>query len=373
MSNSTSGAAIRNEVLEEAAGWLVEFRTEDVENAQRRAFDAWLRASPEHVRAYLALLPIWETSAQIDVNGYPDTATLIQWSRESQTNVVPLKRVEGRLSPIAEPAAARSARVKVNVTIAVAASVVLSILGAWFYIQRDTYVTTIGEQRSITLPDGSVVEMNALSKIRIRFNQPERSVDLLSGQALFRVAHNAARPFVVYSDSARIRAVGTQFDVYRKSSGTVVTVVEGRVAVLADSSYSSQPAANAADPPQERPAGAAVDLDGSPLRGKVFVSAGEQVILAPQAALRPALVDLAAATAWTHRRLIFSATPLPEVAAEFNRYNVRQLLIADASLASFRINGVFSSTDPAALVGFLREQPGILVAETDREIRVSRK
>ncbi len=82
-----------------------------------------------------------------------------------------------------------------------------------------TYATGIGEQRSIVLADGSTVDLNSRSKIRIRFSSERRGVELIEGQALFKVAKDHARPFVVDSDGTRVRAVGTQFDVYRKRRG----------------------------------------------------------------------------------------------------------------------------------------------------------
>jgi transmembrane sensor len=68
---------------------------------------------------------------------------------------------------------------------------------------------------------------------------------------------------------------------------------------------------------------------------------------------------------------VFDSTPLPEVAEEFNRYNTRRLSVAPAHLEDFRVSGIFSSTDPGSLVRFLREQPGVRVEESEREIRVS--
>src|SRR5690606_26847429 len=88
-----------------------------------------------------------------------------------------------------------------------------------------------GEQRTVTLADGSVIELNARSRIKVRYADRERAIDLLQGQALFRVAKDPTKPFIVASGGTYVRAVGTQFDVYKKSVGTVVTVVEGRVAV----------------------------------------------------------------------------------------------------------------------------------------------
>src|SRR5258708_14766281 len=102
-------------------------------------------------------------------------------------------------------------------------------------LSAPVYITALGEQRSIQFADGSTVELNSRSKISVKYSQQESDVDLLEGQAVFHVAHDVSRPFIVAVGATRVRAVGTQFDVYKKSNGTVVTVVEGRVAV-----YSTQ-------------------------------------------------------------------------------------------------------------------------------------
>jgi transmembrane sensor len=86
-----------------------------------------------------------------------------------------------------------------------------------------------------------------------------------------------------------------------------------------------------------------------------------------------AIADVAAATAWTQRRLIFESTPLSAVVEEFNRYNTRRLVIADPKLSSFHVSGVFSSTDPALLVQFLQMQAEIAVRETDHEIDIDER
>jgi transmembrane sensor len=106
---------------------------------------------------------------------------------------------------------------------------------------------------------------------------------------------------------------------------------------------------------------------------KSLLSAGEQVTVSADPAhrsrqARPA--DIAVATAWTQRRLVFDASTLAEVAEEFNRYNRRPISIVDASLEGFPITGSFSSTDPASLLRFLEAQPGIQVITADDEIRI---
>jgi transmembrane sensor len=232
--------------------------------------------------------------------------------------------------------------------VALVASVMLAALTAilfYAYMGRDTFATDIGEQRVLTLNDGSLVQLNAQSRVRVRYTSDERRVDLLKGQALFTVAKNARRPFIVDSGGMLVRAVGTQFDVYRRSNSTTVTVVEGSVS-----------------------AGGAREGQGA-----TMLTAGEQLTVRGNASALASekKINVATATAWTQRQLIFDNTPLSEVATEFNRYNRRQLRVRDSQIDGFAIDGVFSSTDPVALIRFLRSRPDMVVTETENEIIVT--
>ena len=108
-------------------------------------------------------------------------------------------------------------------------------------------------------------------------------------------------------------------------------------------------------------------------QGLRYLSAGEQLTVTAKGVPEPVPVNVVAATAWTQRQLVFDATPLREVAEEFNRYNERQLVIRDPRLDTFQIDGVFSSTDPSSLIRFLRERPDMHVTETDSEIVIERR
>jgi transmembrane sensor len=284
--------------------------------------------------------------------------------------------------PTARPGHKRRALLTLAASI-VAISLALGWL-LWFQKGAPSYTTAIGEQRSIVLSDGSTVALNSRSAIKIRFSKHERTVELIQGQALFHVAKDSARPFTVSADGTRVRAVGTQFDVYRKYSGTVITVVEGRVAVLAHvapaaATVELQSPPVASDDVARRPSDAvsSPNLIGrarEPLSGgdALFLVAGEQLTVTAKAYQKTDHPNIAAATAWTQRQLVFDSASLSDVAAEFNRYNTRQLVIEDPNLYDFHISGVFSSADPDALIRFLRERPGVRVTETESEIRIAK-
>jgi transmembrane sensor len=340
---------MNTQIYEEASTWLIELRTEAANSAARRGFAAWLSRSPEHVRAYLELTALSEDALQLDADRKIDVDALIAAAR-AEANVMAMQ-------PGTRTAAQRLGASRRWSRHGLAATVLVGTVAAgiiaWLGLHsHPSYATQLGEQRTIRLEDGSTVELNARSRIRVRYSERQRTVDLLEGQALFRVAQSAGRPFVVASGDARVRAVGTEFDVNRKHSSTVVTVLKGRVAI------SALP-----------PAG------GTRAEGPLL-SAGEQVTLSPATVPRPQRANLAVTTAWTQDRLVFESAPLSEVAEEFNRYNPRQLIVEDEGLDDLHISGTFSTSDPTTLprfLTFLREQPGIRLMESDRKVVVTRK
>jgi transmembrane sensor len=365
------------QVYQEACEWFVEFRSGDLDDSGRQRFDLWARKSPEHLAAYLEIAAIWNEGSTLDPNMQWDLPTLIAQAAADFTNVVPLagrSRTDASavipshtpVSPVrtqvAQSQQSRAERVspvwfRVAASIAAVGLIVGTLI--WYQRLRDpVYATMFGEQRSITLDDGSVVDINSHSRIRVRYSANERDIDLLEGQALFHVAKNPARPFFVRSATTQVRAVGTEFDVYQRLGSTLVTVVEGRVSVVKE----TDPHTDASDAGQAQNAGNA----------PILLSAGEQILVTSLSMRKADHANIAVATAWTQRQLEFESASLTEVAEEFNRYNKRQLVIEDPTLYDFHISGVFSSSDPASLVRFLRERPGVRVTETDSEIRVSK-
>lgn len=365
------------QIYEEAGDWLVRNREQDLDEAAKRAFDLWLRSSPEHIRAYLELTALWEDVGQVKASSA--AAELIEGAR-SEGNVVHLEddrrpALTGALDDRAPASHAkiRSRGLRRPVALAASLAVLCSAVALAAWMGRDPrYSTGVAEQRLIVLADGSTVELNARSRIRIRYSEHQRSVELLEGQALFDVAKDPARPFIVSADRARVRAVGTQFDVQRRRADTVVTVLEGRVAVAPTSAVLESHGARAGSrADSESRAGRSARVPDRP--EPILLSAGQQLTVTQERISAPLEANVEAVTAWTRRRFVFNDSPLTHVADEFNRFNARRLVIDDHELESFRISGVFSSSDLELLLRFLRTQPDIEVVETDQVIRISRK
>lgn len=320
-----------------AAHWLSVLSDENCTEAERRQFFVWLRASGQHVDEFLRLSRLTGRMNQRDLWPDANVAELIAAAKASSDgNVTALD-----FQP--EIATTRPERKSVRWPIAAAIACVFVLTGLiagrsqielWL---APEYVTAVGEQRSITLEDGSVVELNSQSRLRAHFKADLRAIELLDGEAIFRVSKDPHRPFRVRTGATDIVAVGTAFNVKANDSRTVVTVLEGRVRVNQR---------NAA----ER---SAVATDKAISEFELAV--GDQLIVAKsQPAIRVSLRDTEKVTSWTERRLIFEDTPLSAVAAEFARYSSHQIRIDDSAVAVRKINGVFDATDPASLAEFLR-------------------
>jgi transmembrane sensor len=368
------------QILDEAVSWFIESREADFSPDGHADFNAWLRRSPEHVRAFLQVSAFWEDAEALKTVDV-DLDDLIARAK-AESNVFPLDRNSAAKAPqqTVESVIARGTRVRLALAASVLVAVGASFLSWHLFEGRDTYATEIGEQRSITLEDGSLVELNALSRLKVRYTADQRSVELLQGQALFKVAKNPARPFVVRSAGATVRAVGTQFDVYRKNTGTVVTVVEGRVAVRAPPSNSQGSSAGMPVSPMPGILGASQGLDvttsGTKVtarEGEILLAAGEQLTVTAHAITPPKRTNVSATTAWTEKRLVFDSTPLKEVVEEFNRYNHQQLVILDPELYDYHISGVFPSTDSSRMVEFLRQRFGVTLSRDGDELQISRQ
>jgi transmembrane sensor len=322
-------------VSQQAAHWWVVLHNVDASTAEKREFVGWVKSAPERVEACLRVARVHAAVSRADVR-WPRTSTedLVNHALAApDDSVVPLrshvlqKREKERRRPALRWVAGLAA------SIAAAAS-----LGWWVTLSGpEEFWTKVGEQRSVVLADGSRVTLNTASKIEVRLQADHRVVQLLQGEALFEVAHDAQRPFDVHAGNVVVRAVGTQFDIDRRATRTAVTVVEGRVALIAADSRTG-------------------DLP--------VLSVGDRVVVgsAGPGALEHN-VNLTETTAWTQHQLVFHHRPLGEIADEFNRYNVGRIEIRSPSLREQEVTGTFRSNDVASFVAVLEGIPGVQIID----------
>ncbi len=378
-------------ISEKAAHWWALLHSGAATSADHQRFGKWVSRSPERIEAYLRTARLMRTLASPQVR-WPDTPpeTLIREAQAAlrddtptgSANVIryPKMAVAGsheKGCPEIEKArvpqrAARST--KTAWLWGVAATIVLAVAAStWMLVApAQEYSTRLGEQRYILLEDGSRVTLNTESRIEVELRKHRRLIRLQKGEALFQVAHDPSRPFDVQAGDAVLRAVGTQFDVDVQASQTTVVVVEGHVAVLPDGSgipqrfegrSGSDTAGNAA------PASVTSMLQVPP--GALVLSADERVVITPSGVgAAQHVTNLAMATSWAQRRLIFDHQPLSQVAREFNRYNRTRIIIDGDALGRQEISGVFQLDDPASFVSFLATVPGVEVHKADDGVHV---
>jgi transmembrane sensor len=340
------------QIQEEAAAWLVELNAGATDPESREQFDAWLRASPAHIRAYLELLPLWHDSAAL--------SKVIDLSREelnalvvaSDTNVTTLRAEDNILpattsSPRSDSRTPRFANTR---KYAIAATVLIFVVGAllvsYFRSGVREYSTEIAEVRQLTLSDGTRITIGARSDVGVQYTDTERKLFLSDGDLFLDVAKDPARPLSVIAGTHVVRALGTVFEVRFNERNVRVAVIEGHVAVSRS---------------------AAPSHDQKP----VLLQSGQQLTARAGGALEtPQPIKSKEPAAWRSGRLIFEDATLAEVIDEFNRYNTRPLILEDSTLARIPISAAFSSTDATSLVRFLRDQPDLEVTESGRGIRI---
>jgi transmembrane sensor len=346
-------------VTQQAADWLVANRTE-LSARERETFAAWLKVSPVHVEEYLGVATVARDLREACAELAASTDALVALARETGEEPTPIgsagiallprdyERRRWRAAPLAWSALGASA---------------LVLLGWWNYRGKPAEPSTVeaattfhfstrrGEQQTQRLPDDSVLHLNTDTSVTVRLSTAERLVTLESGEADFEVAHESKRPFRVLAGSAQMLDVGTQFDVRLEPDGTVITVVEGRVAV---GPRSAAPDANA--------------RGGAPF---IDLTANQQLRVAQWPTGEPVAADAHGTTSWMRRQITFEHEPLSSVAKEFNRYASKPIVIVTPALGNQEVSGVFAIDDMDEFIAFLRSLKGVHVQVTDLRILVS--
>lgn len=322
-------------IRETAAEWVVRSSGRNLDRAEKTELLEWLRRSPLHLKEYLHAEADWSALDDAARSDGADVKALLAQDAGNVVGLRPSPRLRDTLASEV-PARFRKPWRVAAAAVFVLVALVLFVPPEWLErFDRNAYSTGIGELRHIVLADGSTIELNTRTRLVVRFDSGERKVELRAGEAFFAVAKDPSRPFRVLSDDAVVQAIGTQFNVYERPGGTEVTVVEGRVALTA------------------RHAETAMQTKATEL------SAGSRARIKDEATPVVAAARSDAAVAWRQRRLVFEDEALGTVVDEFNRYNVRQLVVADTALAARRISGIFDPHQPQDLVDFLTQHDDV--------------
>lgn len=354
---------------EEASQWWTLLHGEGTTAADRREFLSWVSRSPERIEAYLGMERLMAALQPQKVQ-WPDTPAeaLIREAKSSaEVASVPANLAGPRAAGLAEapPAKFRGGRgmgLKWRLSVGAIAAGVAAVLVAFWLLPAASqrYATGPGEQRSILLADGSRVTLNSASSADVDLEKHRRIIHLLSGEALFQVSHDPARPFDAYSDGAVVRAIGTEFNIDMRSSYVAVTVLQGRVAVM-NGAQASLPVSSGGRPGSVGPA---VQSFPAPA-GALLLGAAERVIITPAGVGNPQRVDdLSAITAWTRGQLMFDSRPLGEVVDELNRASAQQIVIQSSQLSHRKVTGVIQLDDPASFLSFLSDVPGVVIRKS---------
>ncbi|MCL9802522.1 FecR family protein [Pseudomonas sp. AKS31] len=310
MMDTRACACGQTTVRDDAARWFVRLQEPAVSVDEQQRFDAWLNEHPQHRDEFQLLQGLWSAA---DLLPAPRLKALVE--------TAPRRRKRGPL-----------------LRYAVAASVLAVALGLGLFSglnhpggYRAEFVTALGERKHVALPDGSVIDLNSRSRLLVRFEQDRRLIELSEGEAMFSVAHDTSRPFVVEAGSGKVTVTGTRFDVRRDVTQTRVAVEQGTVNVQGRDAPESQFISLTA--------GLGTDVDA---QGKV----------AAAYAVNPAQL-----TAWRSGKLVFNNASLSEVAAEVSRYREKPLTVANPSVAGLRLTSVFNADNTDAL---LKALPNIL-------------
>jgi len=324
-------------VARQAAQWLEILKTAGP--VERTAFAKWVKESPAHLREFLLMTALEQEVRAIDPLRRRDIQAILA---EPSVNVLHLNDGLEKAPSSTTTSTLSTNRKSRHKMMPVAAIVAIAAIGlALAAVQllgthplRSTYITGVGEQRAVELDDGSVLDVNTHSQVDVNYSAKGRDVRLMEVEALFKVAHDARRPFRVHVAGNTIQAIGTQFNVYREDGHINVAVLEGTVEISADSS--------AIEPKR--------------------IGAGEEARIQSNGAITTqSTPDLARATAWRQRRLAFRGSTLAEMAAEFNRYNRSPKLVVEGdAVRSRQFTANFDADDPQSLLDFLASYDDIV-------------
>jgi transmembrane sensor len=350
-----------NLIIEEASHWAMLLDEGDLNTEQKHEFTHWLLKGQVHVDEFLQACAIFDVLSDIDRKKEISIDSLLESINTSESKITTIhidKNISTKVVKNKRPSKKWTARK----WLAMAASIVIGVFT--FYqlnpaaligedipsLQfKNKYTTVLGEQRSVTLVDGSIVYLNTLTNIKIDYTKQFRNIHLYQGEAIFKVAHDPKKPFRVWVNGTMFEALGTEFNVRNNQGKIELTVIAGEVALTKNAVKNQNIAINRNTIRLQEYTEMVFPLDKT-----LIVSIGQQATVQMNGLVTTEIkADLDKKTSWKAREMIFNNDRLEDVIYEFNRYNALQITIDSSSLSSMAITGVFETNDPLSLLKFL--------------------
>jgi len=339
----------RHRVQEEASYWLVKLDSDDLYSEESNTLLEWMNHNPENKRTLVELAVLWN---KMDV-------------LSELSDLFPLIRKDEGHFFCTQAGIRRSAwQAAVAVCICITVSMAIYLAsgpgnpGVTDQKLVDTvYRTAVGEQKHVELPDGSVTTLNTDSVLEVLYNNDQRNIRLVKGEAHFNVAHDKSWPFIVYAGTGIIRAVGTAFSVHLKGEDVEVVVDQGSVKIASASHIPSD--------------SDLIPIKIEPAKFLTTINAGQSVEyekenIHPVQQIEPKLMSQK--LAWQHGMLVFDGDPLEKVVNEISRYTDTRIVISDPAIRSIRVGGYFRTGETEALLTVLQDNFSIQVDHSEENI-----
>lgn len=332
----------------EALAWIAQLNGDDVTEKDLAAFRDWVNRSPSHQKEIKELSELWTGLNVLTVMDEP--------IRQADKLSKQLRKKRAR-QDWRRKAMLPAFSVATILAIVAVAPTILSRneTPASYEAQVNVpyiFKTAKGEHQKHTLEDGSVITLNTDSYVEVAFTENQRDVRLLKGEALFSVAHDEQRPFLVFANDGIVRAVGTEFSVHITDLAMEVIVSEGSVEL------------SMLNPTQ--PATSAVEAV-TKVASLGIVKAGHSAqVKSSQASITNVSDEVInAELSWRVGRLDFTGEGLEEAIAEYTRYSDMNIIIIDPELKDIRLGGSFPTNEPDLFLKSLEFNFGIRVEKAD--------
>lgn len=291
-----------------------------------------------------------------------DQTELDAWLAESWANRVAFYRLEAawrttdRLAALRKPfpssqKRSRNEKIILFLMRSAAACVVTGLVGFGFFYKQTphgkSYSTSVGGRETVVLTDGTQIELNTNTSIRVLEEAGKRQVWLDKGEVFFAVTHNSLRPFIVWTGGRQVTDLGTKFDVRQDRARLEVSVMEGQVSVGGTATAPSQPLVLS--------------------KGDVLVATAESMSV-----LKKPEQKISKELDWRHGMLVFDDVPLSQAIAELNRYSAHRLVAADDATGRVRVSATFPTTGVADFVQLTKSVLGLRIEQRGTETVISR-